>query len=181
MQTTVSLHLLTVHTVFHRSNEIYNDEFAVYGGSTGELLTTRREKGGTILGTYQYTQYNQGDNYEHLIRSPSGHTDLTDSYCDSNWMALISASVDGTSTVDTGTTYFCQDNSDNNNSLSITNKFGYSGSGSSNRVNMVVNSGRVAWRMNHSGSYRISVTVQFLAGGKKNGTYNTADTSYQAN
>ena len=168
-------------TAVHRSNEFHNDEFTVYGGSTGELLTTRREKGGTILGTYQYTQYNQGLNYEHLIRSPYGHTDLTDSYCDSNWMALISASVDGTSTVDTGTTYFCQDNSDDNNSLQITNKFGYSGTGNSNRIFMVVNSGRVAWKMNHGGAYRISVTVQFLAGGKKNGTYNTADTAYQAN
>ena len=97
-------------------------------------------------------------------------------------MALITASVDGTSTVDTGTTYFCQDNSDNNNSLQITNKFGYSGSsGSSNRIYMVINGGRVAWKMDHPGGYRISVTVQFLAGGKKNGTYNTADTSYQSN
>ena len=50
---------------------------------------------------------------------------------------MISASVDGTSTVDTGTTYYCQDNSDDNNSLSISHKFGNSGS-SSNRVYMVV-------------------------------------------
>ena len=46
---------------------------------------------------------------------------------------------------------------------------------------MVINNGRVAWKMNHGGGYRISVTVQFLAGGKKNATYNTTDTSYQAN
>ena len=169
-----------VVSAIHRSNEIYNDEFQVLGSGTGELLTNRPGRGGTIMGTYQYTQYNQGDNYEHLIRSPHGHTDLTDSYCDSNWSALISASVDGTSTIDTGTTYYCQDNSDNNNSLQITHKFGNSGS-SSNRIYMVINNGRVAWKMNHGGSYRISVTVQFLVGGKKNGTYNTADTSYQAN
>ena len=73
------------------------------------------------------------------------------------------------------------DNSDNNDSLTITNKFGYSGSGNSNRVNMVIDGGRVAWRMSHSSSYRVSVSVQFLAGGKQNGTYNTASTSYQGN
>ena len=145
------------------------------------MLTNRVGRGGTIIGTYQYTQYNQGQNFEHYIRSPLGHTDLTDQYCNSNWMALISASVDGTSTVDTGTTYFCQDNSDNNNSLQITHKFGYSGTGNSNRVNMLINNGRVAWRMNHPSAYRVSVTVQFLAGGKKDATYNISDTSYQGN
>jgi len=171
-----------VVSAIQRSKEIYNDEFQVLGANSGELLTNRPGRGGTIMGTYQYTQYNQGQNYEHLIRSPHGHTDLTDQYCDSNWSALISASVDGTSTVDTGTTYFCQDNSDDNNSLQITNKFGYSGSsGSSNRIYMVINSGRVAWKMDHPGGYRVSVTVQFLVGGKKNGTYNTTDTAYQSN
>ena len=169
-----------VVSAIQRSKEFYNDEFQVLGANSGELLTNRLGRGGTIMGTYEYTQYNQGQNYDHLIRSPQGATDLTDSYCDSNWSALISASVDGTSTVDTGCTYYCQDNSDNNNSLQISHKFGNSGS-SSNRVYMVTNGGRVAWRMNHPGGYRISVKVQFLVGGKKNATYNTADTSYQSN
>ena len=164
----------------HRSNEIYTDEFAVLGSGSGELLTNRQGKGGTIMGMYQYTQMNQGANYNHLIRSPHGHTDLTDSYCDSNWTALITASVDGTSTVDTACTYFCRDNMDDNNSLQIYHHLGNSSS-SSNRIYMVTDGGRVAWKMDHSGGYRISVTVQFLAGGKKNGTYNTNDSAYGGN
>ena len=170
----------TVRNCLHRSNEIYNDEFAVLGSGSGELLTNRQGRGGTIMGMYQYTQMNQGANYNHLIRSPLGDTDLTDSYCDRNWTALITAAVDGTSTVDTACTYFCRDNMDDNNSLQIYHHLGNSSS-SSNRVHMVNDGGRVAWKMDHSGGYRVSVTVQFLAGGKQNGTYNTADSAYGGN
>tara|TARA_Y100001972_G_scaffold29430_1_gene36284 strand:- start:1190 stop:3193 length:2004 start_codon:yes stop_codon:yes gene_type:complete len=164
----------------HRSNEIYNDEFAVYGGGTGELLTNRTGRGGTIMGTYQYTQYNQGDGYNHLIRSPHGHTDITDSYANRNWSAMIHVGVDGTSTVDTATHVYFYDNNDDNNSLQMNHRFG-NNTLNSNRCVMVINSGRPAWKMNHSGGYRISVKVEFLTGGKQNGTYNTADTSYQGN
>ena len=164
----------------HRSNEIYNDEFQVLGGGTGELLTNRVGRGGTIMGTYQYTQYNQSQNYEHLIRSPQGHTDITDTYCDKNWSALISCGVDGTSTLATSCHYFAEDNGDDNNSLQLTHRFGNSGA-NSNRCYMVTNGGRPAWKMDHGSGYRVSVKVQFLTGGKTDATYNISDTSYQAN
>ena len=167
-------------SAIQRSHEIYNDEFQVVGANSGELLTNRVGRGGTIMGMYQYTQYNQGQNFEHFIRSPLGHTDITDQYANKNWSALITVGVDGTSTVDTSCTYFCRDNNDDNNSLQIYHHLGNSGS-SSNRCYMVVNGGRPAWKMNHSGGYRVSVTVQFIHGGKADATYNISDTSYQAN
>ena len=46
---------------------------------------------------------------------------------------------------------------------------------------MVVDSGRPAWKMNHNGGYRVTVTVQFLSGGKQNGTYDGTTTSYTGN
>ena len=167
-------------SAIHRSHEIYTDEFQVLGSGTGELLTNRRGRGGTIMGTYQYTQMNQGSGYTHLIRSPSGHTDITDSYADRTWAALITVGVDNTSTIDNSSTYYCRDNVDDNNALQIFHHLGYSGSGDSNRVYMVVDSGRVGWKMNHSGGYRVTVKVQFLAGGKQNGTYPNT-TSYTGN
>ena len=170
----------TTTTAIHRSNEIYNDEFQVLGSGTGELLTNRVGRGGTIMGMYQYTQYNQGQNFNHLIRSPHGHTNITDQYANQNWTALITVGVDGTSTVDTACTYFCRDNSDDNDSLQIYHHLGNSGS-SSNRCYMENDGGRPAWKMNHPSAYRISVTVQFIHGGKGDGTYNTSDTSYQGN
>ena len=65
--------------------------------------------------------------------------------------------------------------------LQIYHHLGYSGSGDSNRVYMVVDSGRVGWKMNHGGSYRVTVTVQFLAGGKQDGTFDGTTTSYTGN
>ena len=70
---------------------------------------------------------------------------------------------------------------DDANALQIYHHLGYSGSGDSNRVNMVIDSGRPAWRMSHGGNYRVTVKVQFLAGGKQNATYDATTSSYTTN
>ena len=46
---------------------------------------------------------------------------------------------------------------------------------------MVVDSGRPAWRMSHGGGYRVTVKVEFLTGGKQDGTYDGSTTSYTGN
>ena len=164
----------------HRANEHFNEEFRTLGDNYGELMLARRGKGSTIQGEYQYTQYNQSQNYEHLIRGPGGETDITDSFAAMNWSALISVGVVGTSTLNTACHYYFYDNSDDNNSLAMQHRFGNS-SASDNCCYMVINGGRPAWKMNHSGSYRVTVRVKFLTGGTDGATYTTAEGDYQGN
>ena len=159
-----------VVAAIHRSREIWNHQFAVVGDSYGELLTTRKGRKGTILGSYQYTELNDGTNVKHYIRSPNGDSDIATDYANTNYCFRVTAGVVGTGTVSTATTWLFQDNSSDNGSLVGTNLYGNT-SYSSNNVVMGVDNGKAYWRMAHSVAYRVSVKVEFLSGGKDGGTY----------
>ena len=167
-------------SAIHRSREFYNDEFAVGGAGSGELLTNRRGRGGTIQGPYQYTQISQGTNYYHYIKSPKGDNDITDSYANTNWSAIVTVGMTGTGTKDTSTTWFFQDSSDETNQLVGNHLYGNT-TYSSNRVVMGIDSGRPFWRTAHSGTYRVSVKVQFLHGGLDGATYTDEYGDYSGN
>ena len=159
-----------VVSAIQRSKEFYNDEFAVVGANSGELLTNRRNRGGTIQGTYQYTELNDGSNVKHYIRSPLGHTNITNDYANTNYAMRVTVGVVGTGTVSTATTWLFQDNSSDNGQLTGTNLYGNT-SNTSNNVVMGVDGGKAYWAMAHSVNYRVTVKVEFISGGKDGATY----------
>jgi hypothetical protein len=142
------------------------------------LFTTPKTKGGTILGRYQYTHINQGQNYWHDIRSPGGGNYLA-SFSDQNYYTEIYITVAGTGTSDAYCKYRHYQNSDDN-SATLNHIHGNS-STNSNRPYMRLNGQVPQWAMDHSGNYTMSITVDFVGGGRNNGTYTTRYGSYGAN
>ena len=142
------------------------------------LFTTPKTKGGTILGRYQYTHVNQGQNYWHDIRSPGGGNYLA-SYATQNYYTEIYITVAGTGTSDAYCKYRHYQNSDDN-SATLNHIHGNS-STNSNRPYMRLNGQVPQWAMDHSGNYTMTITVDFVGGGRNNGTYTTRYGSYAAN
>ena len=142
------------------------------------LLTTPKTKGGTILGRYQYTQTNQGQNYWHDIRSPGGGNYLA-SYSTTNYYTEIYICVEGTGTSDAYCKYRHYQNSDDN-SATLNHIHGNS-STNSNRPHMRLNGQVPQWSMDHSGAYGMTITVDFVGGGRNNGTYTNGFGNYTNN